>query len=59
MTTKHEHGVGTCRICGCTDTTPCNLGTDDDWESCGWEPGERQTLCTHPDCLIAGLETDA
>lgn len=34
--------AGKCRICGCTETEPCEM---DGGESCGWAD-ETQTLCT-------------
>jgi len=40
---------GVCRICGCTETTPC-LGINIAGEACAWAD-RSQTLCTNPDCL--------
>lgn len=34
--------AGTCRVCGCTETTPC---IDEDGDPCGWANKEK-TLCT-------------
>jgi hypothetical protein len=39
---------GTCRICGCTDSTPCLIGFFD--EPCVWADSTK-TLCTNPNCL--------
>lgn len=44
--------VGVCRVCGCTETTPCNLGKSNeaaDWRSCGWAD-LAHTLCDNPAC---------
>lgn len=42
---------GTCRICGCTSTTPCALQTDNgEVIPCWWiDPGK--TLCSGPQCI--------
>lgn len=37
---------GVCRICGCTETTPCLMGV----EPCAWIDLAR-TLCSNPRCV--------
>jgi hypothetical protein len=38
---------GKCRVCGCTDETPCR---DDDGNPCAWVDVEH-TLCDKLDCI--------
>lgn len=38
---------GTCRICGCTDKTPC---VDEFENPCAWIDAEH-TLCDNLDCI--------
>lgn len=47
---------GKCRVCGCTETTPCGIGL----YACAWED-KAKTLCTNPKCLRAAkkLQTSA
>lgn len=44
---KPERGV--CRICGCMEETPCDVGIEG---ACAWAD-RSQTLCTNPSCLAA------
>lgn len=39
---------GICRLCGCTENSPCILGSD--YETCAWVDAE-QTLCSNPRCI--------
>lgn len=46
---------GTCRICGCTETTPCMTPGG----PCAWAWADKtQTLCSNPNCIrkAAGLD---
>jgi len=38
---------GVCRICGCTETTPC---IDKEGEACMWQDNS-ETLCSNPKCI--------
>lgn len=38
---------GTCRYCGCTETTPCDVGVDG---ACAWVD-KPHTVCSNPKCL--------
>ena len=38
---------GRCRVCGCTETTPCHL---EHGEPCAWFDREK-TLCTNLMCI--------
>ena len=54
---------GKCRVCGCTETTPCiYLHNDEHLTPCGWMDAER-TLCTNLHCVgatpLADLEAMA
>lgn len=56
MTTK-VYMSGTCRVCGCTDLSPCiipgdQLGLDPSIRSrCAWLDGPRRTLCSNLRCI--------
>ena len=39
---------GICRVCGCTENSPCVMGSD--FETCAWID-EQQTLCSNPRCV--------
>lgn len=42
---------GVCRVCGCTETTPCTVPVDDgETGPCSWVDAAA-TLCTNPRCL--------
>jgi hypothetical protein len=42
---------GTCRVCGCTETTPCHvLIAPGEYVGCAWLDVER-TLCSNPRCV--------
>lgn len=47
---------GKCRVCGCTEAAPCDIGLD----ACAWAD-KAKTLCTNPKCLRAAkkLQTSA
>lgn len=48
---------GQCRVCGCTETTPCIILVDEGTEGpCGWLDVEA-TVCTNPRC-VAQIDTD-
>jgi ParB family chromosome partitioning protein len=38
---------GTCRFCGCTETTPCDVGVEG---ACAWID-KSHTACSNPNCL--------
>jgi hypothetical protein len=38
---------GVCRVCGCTDTDPCELN---ETQACWWID-EAHTLCSNPRCV--------
>lgn len=43
--------TGVCRVCGCTDTTPCTLTTEQneasvDFMPCWWVDSELRDLCS-------------
>ena len=38
---------GTCRFCGCTETTPCDVGVEG---ACAWID-KSHTACSNPKCL--------
>jgi hypothetical protein len=38
---------GTCRFCGCTETTPCNVGVEG---ACAWVD-KQHTVCSNLKCL--------
>jgi len=43
--------AGTCRHCGCTETTPCLI----EGEGCSWT-GKSETVCSNPKCQAAESE---
>lgn len=52
--------AGTCRVCGCTETTACTVETieNDDGlirgvRACGWVEDTAETLCDAPLCVAA------
>lgn len=50
-----EPAVDRCRICGCTETTPCIYGGA---TPCAWTDDSR-TLCDNPHCLEEAAKIDA
>lgn len=48
MTTSIESGK--CRVCGCTEVTPCRIAGEDYWEPCSWVDVAR-TLCSNTRCV--------
>lgn len=47
---KEQKG-GVCRVCGCTEVTPCSINGD----PCGWTNNSR-SLCDNPKCLKAAAK---
>lgn len=43
---------GTCRVCGCTRITACDVPTDYGSRACSWVD-ETKTLCDLPACIAA------
>jgi len=50
---ENEVQSGVCRICGCTESTPCAIEMGDEEETLGacWWIDARKTLCSNPKCL--------
>lgn len=54
MTHREETLVlasGKCRICGCTQTTPCTVPIDEDELGSCWWMDAGKTLCSNPHCV--------
>ncbi len=47
---------GTCRYCGCTEHTPCNVPPYNEGDTCGWIEGTMRTVCNAPPCASAWLK---
>lgn len=45
-----ERVSGVCRVCGCTETTPCAIEIEGQQAACWWIDAAR-TLCSSPSCL--------
>jgi len=43
--------VGRCRVCGCTDETPCCVAIEEVGTAPCWWIDARKTLCSNPECL--------
>lgn len=44
---------GTCRVCGCGESTACSYSIFGSPYTCSWIDGTGHTICSNPDCLIA------